>query len=95
MEFFRLNDKVIVKDIERIQQEIGKENVGYWCYYGKTYMMAYYKHDTYIIFNGEEMFNLVWKQGTIVGGIYEKYLQVKIDNKIYNLPHFALTHKEE
>ena len=87
--FFRIKENVRVKSIEEIQNTVGRTNIGFWTNEGTVYMMAYYKHDTYVVFK-EDMFNLVGKQGKVISGVYGKYLQIEIDNNVYNLPHFAL-----
>lgn len=95
MEFFRINDVFIVKDVQEIIDTVGKENAGFWSHDGNDYMMCHYKHNTYVVFNGIEMFNLVGKTGKVIGGVYDKYLEVIIEDKVYNIPHFAIKHIEK
>ena len=74
--FFRIGDKVTVKSISEITEVKGIHDMKGTC---KTFT-CHYKNMKYEVF------------GVVIGGVYDTYLQVKINGKVYLLPHFALKH---
>ena len=86
--FFRLGDFVQVKDLESLRSEGITVHEAEDDYGDKiSYCMRY--GIMYSIFEDFEH-NLPGSVGIVCGGIYDKYLEVRIGNLVYNLPHFIL-----
>ena len=87
MEFFRIGDVVEIRSLEElmnsgvhVHKEIGDSEVCSYCRYMGS---------VYSIFENEEHL-LVGRIGIVRGGIYDKYLEVQVENSMYMLPHFIL-----
>ena len=86
--FFRLGDFVQVKDLECLRNEgIAVYESEDDCGNKISYCMRY--GIMYSIFEDYEH-ELPGSVGMVCGGIYDKYLEVRIGNLIYILPHFIL-----
>jgi hypothetical protein len=86
--FFRLGDTVIVKDLECLRNEGIMVHEAEDDYGNKiSYCMRY--GIMYSIFEDYEH-RLPGSIGTVCGGIYDKYLDVRIGDLTYILPHFIL-----
>lgn len=86
--FFRIGDKVTVKSISEITEVKGIHDMkGTY----KTFT-CHYKNMKYEVFSNSDEFSLQGVDGVVIGGVYDTYLQVKINDKVYLLPHFALKH---
>lgn len=84
--FFRIGDKVTVKSISEITEVKGIHDMkGTY----KTFTCRY-KNMNYEVFSNSDEFSLQGMDGVVIGGVYDTYLQVKINDKVYLLPHFAL-----
>lgn len=88
MEFFRIGDIVEIKSLEdlvvggiQVNKEVSDDFTV--CSYCR------YKGEIYSIFEDDEHL-LVGRIGIIRGGIYDKYLEVQINDSVYMLPHFVL-----
>ena len=86
--FFRLGDVVLVKDLECLRNEGITVHEAEDDYGNKiSYCMRY--GIIYSIFEDYEH-KLPGSIGTVCGGIYDKYLDVRIGDLTYILPYFIL-----
>ena len=86
--FFRLGDIVLVKDLDYLQDKgiIIQESIDDD---GNRISYCVFHGTIYSIFEDYEH-SLPGSVGMVCGGVYEKYLEVRIGNLVYNLPHFIL-----
>ena len=86
--FFHLGEVVLVKDLNCLRDEgIAVYETEDDCGNIISYCMRYGM--MYSIFESYEH-KLPGSIGVVCGGIYDRYLEVKINDKIYMLPHFIL-----
>lgn len=85
--FFRLGDEVIIKSTDEVVTTAG---VDYVSYDYKSYKCSYKNMDYLILYSDTQ--DKQGKRGTIVNGVYDKYLIVELDDskELVRLPHFAL-----
>ena len=86
--FFRLGDFVQVKDLECLRNE-GIAVYEAEDHYGNKISYCMRDGIMYSIFEDYEH-KLPGSIGTVCGGIYDKYLDVRIGDLTYTLPHFIL-----
>ena len=91
--FFRLGDVVLVKDLDCLRNEgiavhEAEDDFGNKISYCMRYGIMY------SIFENYEH-TLPGNVGVVSGGIYDKYLEVKVDNSIWRLPYFVLEPYDE
>lgn len=86
--FFRQGDVVLVKDLDYLRNKGITVNESIDDYGDKVSYCTFHGM-TYSIFEDFEHY-LPGSIGIVCGGIYDKYLEVRIGNLVYNLPHFIL-----
>lgn len=91
--FFRLGDTVRVKSLEYLKSK-GVTVLENTDDSGSRVSYCMFRGLVYSIFEDFEHL-LPGSVGVVIGGIYDKYLEIKIDSFTYRLPYFVLDPYDE